>query len=55
MNDVSEQEEHSLVYTACGCLMAIPTSQLSDYYRGQRWFAGLGFALMLVQLAFLLT
>ena len=55
MNDVLEQEEHSLVCVACGCLTVIPTSQLSDYYRGQYWFAGLGLALVLVQLAFLLA
>jgi hypothetical protein len=53
MNESSEQEEVALVCAACGCLMSIPRAELPDYYRGQRWVAGLGLALTLVYLALL--
>jgi len=54
MNEGSEQEEVALVCAACGCLMLIPRAELPEYYRGQRWIAGLGLALMLVYLAVLM-
>ena len=55
MNLNQEPEEHTVVCVACGHLATVPTSQLSDYYRGQRWFAGLGLAIVLVHLVCLLA
>ncbi|MBT2323673.1 hypothetical protein J7E62_15095 [Variovorax paradoxus] len=55
MNSNRELEEQTVVCAMCGHLVTVPTAQLSDYYHGQRWFAALGLAIVLVHLAFALA
>jgi hypothetical protein len=55
MNELLEHEECTLVCAGCGFLMAIPSSQLSDYYRAHGWFAAIGIALVLVRWVFVVA